>query len=167
MIKVLLKKDLWVNGSLNIAKFRDSLLEEQRGMCAILGEPVDKPCLDHDHFDGKCRGVIGSNINMFEGQIQKQWSKHMEGKTSLTMTEALRRIADYLEKDNSSMPLHGEIVSSLKKSLNRWTKETIVRNALNNFNMVVDINLEKKDIIELYINKFVERLEDNYLYERK
>lgn len=134
-------------------------------MCAILGEPIENPCLDHDHYDGKCRGVIGSTLNMFEGGVQKLWSKHMEGKTCLTMSETLRRLADYLEADQSDMKFHGEIVADLKKSLKRWTKETIARNAYLNFGIVIDENLDKGEMITIYVTEFVRKLEESYLYE--
>lgn len=134
-------------------------------MCAILGEPIENPCLDHDHYDGKCRGVIGSTLNMFEGGVQKLWSKHMEGKTCLTMSETLRRLADYLEADQSGMKFHGEIVADLKKSLKGWAKETIARNAYLNFGIVIDENLDKGEMITIYVTEFVRKLEETYLYE--
>lgn len=127
---------------------------------------MTNPCLDHDHFDGKCRGVIGATLNLFEGQVQKLWSKHMEDKTSLTMSEVLRRLADYLEADQSHMKLHGEIVADLKKSLKRWTKETISRNGYLNFGIVIDDNLDKGEMITIYVTEFVRRLEESYLYEQ-
>lgn len=126
---------------------------------------MDKPCLDHDHYDGKCRGVIGSTMNLFEGGVQKLWSKHMEGKTGLTMSETLRRLADYLEEDRSEMKFHGEIVADLKKALKRWTKETISRNAYQNFGIVIDENLDKGEMITIYVTEFVKRLEVSYLGE--
>lgn len=164
-IRVPLNKDKWVSGSKSIALYRDQLLREQGGLCAILREPMDDPCLDHDHFDGKCRGVIGSTLNLFEGQVQKLWSKHMEGKTGLTMSETLRRLADYLEADQLQMKFHGEIVADLKKALKRWTKETIARNGYHNFGIVIDENLDKGEMITIYVKEFVRKLEDDYLYE--
>lgn len=162
-----LNKDLWVNGSKDIAVYRNELLIQQGGKCAILSEPMLKPCLDHDHYDGKCRGVIGSALNMFEGGVQKLWSKHMEDKTSLTMSETLRRLADYLENDYSNNKFHGEIINDLKKALKRRTKETIVLNGLNNLGIIIDPALEKGDMISLYIAEFTKKLEESYLYESR
>ncbi|KAB3178400.1 hypothetical protein F9047_10645 [Escherichia coli] len=164
-IRVPLSKDKWVSGSKSIAAYRDQLLLEQGGLCAILREPMADPCLDHDHYDGKCRGVIGSTLNLFEGGVQKLWSKHMEGKTGLTMSETLRRLADYLERDYLHHKFHGEIVADLKKSLKRWTKETIARNAYLNFGIVIDENLDKGVMITIYVTEFVRKLEEDYLYE--
>ena len=164
-IRVPLDKKKWVSGTKNIATYREELLKAQGGLCAILREPMTDPCLDHDHFDGKCRGVIGSELNMFEGQVQKLWSKHMEGKTELTMSETLRRLADYLESDYLEHKFHGEIVADLKKSLKRWTKETIARNGYLNFGIVIDENLDKGVMISIYVTEFVRKLEEDYLYE--
>lgn len=154
-----------MSGSVAIAKYRDELMKGQGGLCAILREPMETPCLDHDHFDGKCRGVIGATLNLFEGGVQKLWSKHMEGKTDVPMSEVLRRMADYMEADQSDKLFHGEIVADLKKSLKRWTKETIARNGLNNLGIVIDDKQDKGDMIVEYVTEFVKQLEENYLYE--
>lgn len=166
-IRVKLNKDLWVSGSKEIAKYRDEILLDQQGVCAILGEVMEKPCLDHDHFDGKVRGVIGSTLNLFEGGVQKLWSKHMEDKTDLTMSEVLRRMADYLERDYSSRKFHGEIVADLKKYLKRLKKETIAMNALLRYNVVIDDSLDKGEMITLYVKAFIDKLEEGYLYESR
>ncbi|QYC52460.1 packaging and recombination endonuclease [Salmonella phage SSBI34] len=164
-IKVDYDRSNWVAGA-KLTAYRKKLLDEQGGVCAILKEPMDKPCLDHDHFDGKCRGVIGSELNMFEGSVQKLWSKHLEGKTEITMSEALRRLADYLEQDNSDKPFHDDILKDLKKALRSRTKETISRNAMNNLGISISEDLEKVEMIQQYIAEFIRQLEDNYLYEQ-
>lgn len=166
-IRVKLNKEIWVSGSKEISKYRDEILLDQQGVCAILGEVMEKPCLDHDHFDGKVRGVIGSTINLFEGGVQKLWSKHMEDKTSLTMSEVLRRMADYLERDYSNNKFHGEIVADLKRYLKRIKKETIAKNGLERYNVEISEDLDKGEMIELYVKAFVKELEGSYLYERR
>jgi len=160
-----LDKVKWVNGSKSIAAYRDQLIAEQGGVCAILGEPMEKPCLDHDHIEGKCRGVIGSEINMFEGQVQKLWGKHVEGKTQLTMTEVLRRLADYLEEDKKHFKFHAGVIAEVKSALKRRTKETIARNALFHLNLVIDQDLDKGDMIAIYLREFVKQLEESYSSE--
>lgn len=156
---------MWVTKS-NFGKIRAKILDEQGGLCAILREPMDKPCLDHDHYDGKCRGVIGSAINLFEGSVQKLWDKHLNGKTNVPMSEALRRLADYLEKDNLHMPFHEGIITDLKKALSRRTKETLVRNAAENLDLSIDSGLEKSEMIRIYVTEFARQLEENYLNEK-
>lgn len=139
----------------------------QGNICAILGELMEKPCLDHDHFDGKCRGVIGNTVNLFEGGVQKLWSRYMEEKTSLTMSETLRRMADYLERDYSGNKFHGEIINDLKKSLQRRTKATIACNGIDNLGITISEEQDKGLMISEYITEFVRQLEGGYLYESK
>lgn len=149
-----------------ITAYRKKLLDEQGGVCAILGEPMSNPCLDHDHFDGKCRGVIGAEINLFEGQVQKLWSKHLNGKTDVSMSEALRRMADYLEQDNSDKPFHDDILKDLKSAFRRRTKQTIAKNAVENLGIVISEDIEKVDMISQYVAEFIKQLEESYLYEQ-
>lgn len=81
------------------------------------------------------------------------------------MSETLRRMADYLEADHSGKKFHGEIVADLKKSLKKWTKETISRNGYLNFGIVIDESLDKGEMITIYVKEFVRKLEESYLYE--
>ncbi len=74
-------------------------------------------------------------------------------------------MADYLEGDKSDMKFHGEIVADLKKSLKRWTKETIARNGYLNFGIVIDESQDKGVMITIYVTEFVRKLEESYLYE--
>lgn len=104
---------------------------------------------------------------MFEGQVQKLWSKHLEEKTELTLSEVLRRLADYLEADHSDKKFHGEIVADLKKAVKKWTEKTIIRNAYLNFGIVIDEDISKTEMVTIYVAEFVRRLEESYLYERK
>lgn len=160
-----LDKSKWISGKKEIDKCRAEILLEQGGLCALLREPMQVACVDHDHYDGKVRGVIGYSINMFEGSVQKLWSKHVEGKTDVSLSEALRRLADYLERDNSDRPFHGEILSELKKALKKRTKETLARNGRDNLGIEISEDLDKGEMITLYVTEFVRQLEENYLYE--
>lgn len=81
------------------------------------------------------------------------------------MSETLRRLADYLEADQTHRKFHGGIVADLKKSLKRWTKETIARNGYLNFGIVIDESKDKGEMITIYVAEFVRKLEENYLYE--
>jgi hypothetical protein len=163
-IRIKTDKDLWVTGKA-VDTYRRELLTEQGGLCAVLQESMTTPCLDHDHYDGKCRGVIGFELNMFEGAVQKLWAKHLEGKTEVSFSEALRRLADYLEQDHSRHPFHGEILADLKKALKRRTKETIARNGVDHLGIVISEDLDKGEMITIYVTEFVKKLEENYLYE--
>lgn len=160
-ITIKLSKDAWVNSTKDKKMLRDKLIIDQDGLCPILEEPMDSPCLDHDHFDGRVRGVIGTKINMFEGSVTKLWQKLISDHTETTLSTALRNLADYLEQDNSDKPLHGSIVEDQKKFLRRLTKETIVRRGLSDLDLVIPDDIDKSEQIRLYLETFVEHLEEN------
>lgn len=143
---------------------REELLREQNGLCPILGEPIKDPCLDHDHFEGKVRGVIGKKINLFEGQVTKLWGKHLADHTSTPLSVALRNLADYLEKDDSCNMLHGGIVDDQKTALRRMTKETIARRGSSDLGITISEELEKSEMIREYLEAFVTHLEEIDLY---
>lgn len=161
-----LSKDKWVSGEKSIAAERERILKEQLGLCAILLEPVINPCLDHDHYDGKIRGVISSKVNTWEGQVQKLWGKHVAAYTEVPLSEALRRLADYLEKDNLHSKLHGKTVEELKSYLKKLTSETIVRRGRELLDIDIDPEADKASQIRQYVMEFIRQLEENYLYER-
>ena len=112
-----------------IAAFRNKLILEQQGLDPILGEPLRKPCLDHDHFEGKCRGVLSQCVNTFEGYVLKAWMKYVSENTQTSLSTALRNLADYLEQDFSGYPLHGGFKNDMLKFLRRCTNEKIIERA--------------------------------------
>jgi hypothetical protein len=161
-----LSKDLWVSGAKAIEKERDRILEEQGGLCALLGEPVIKPCLDHDHYDAKCRGVLSSVVNLWEGKVQELWGRHVSEYTNTPLSVVLRRMADYLEEDRSSSKFHGETVASLKTYMKKLTKETIVRRGKDLLGIEIDPEADKAEQIRVYVVEFIRQIEENYLNER-
>lgn len=163
-ITIKLDSSKWVSTKLQKDKLREELLREQNGNCPILGEPIKDPCLDHDHFEGRVRGVIGKKINLFEGQVTKLWGKHLADHTSISMSVALRNLADYLEKDNSCNKLHGGIIDDQKTALRRMTKETIVRRGSSDLGIEINEELDKSDMIRKYLEAFVTQLEGIDLY---
>lgn len=156
-----MSKEFWVNDAKAKKALRDALIIEQKGLCPILQEPMDNPCLDHDHFDGRVRGVIGSKVNMFEGSVSKLWQKMLADSTQTTLSVALRNLADYLEQDTSGNLLHGSIVEDQKKFLRRLTKETIIRRGKSDLGIDIPEDIEKSDQIRLYLTEFIKRLEEN------
>lgn len=57
----------------------------QENCCAICGEITDKPYVDHDHSDGRIRGLLCSSCNKGIGFFKDS-------------PEKLRAAANYLEK---------------------------------------------------------------------
>ena len=41
----------------------NAMLGRQGGLCAICGQPMDKPSLDHNHVTGKVRGFLCDHCN--------------------------------------------------------------------------------------------------------
>jgi len=52
-----------------IPAIRQKLADEQNGICLLCELPIDKPCLDHHHKTGFCRGVLCRSCNVLEGRI--------------------------------------------------------------------------------------------------
>jgi len=84
----------------DIKPLRDQILEEQEYICPICNKGIVNPCLDHGHvkrlkLDGKIRGVICLNCNVFLGKIE---NKAKSCKISMDeLPSVLRNIAEYLE----------------------------------------------------------------------
>ena len=84
---------------------RKKMLEEQKGLCLICGEPIleGEDVLDHCHTSGYNRGVLHRTCNVFLGKIEnfhKRWSK---GKPLITM---LQNTAQYIQEDYTDNDLH-------------------------------------------------------------
>lgn len=155
---------LWVKTAKQIAEHRAELIEEQGGLDPILKEPLKKPCLDHDHFDGRCRGVLSQSTNTFEGFVLKAWMKYVSPYTETSLSQALRNMADYLEVDGSQNKLHGSYLADMTKFLKRVSKETVKTRALKDLGLVIPEDKDKTESIRLYLEAFIERAEE-YRYE--
>lgn len=96
----------------DIPKYRELIIKEQQGLCAICKEtlPIDEKngiSLDHQHRTknepigqngaGLIRGVLCRDCNVFEGKI---WNNSKRYGKFKTLPQFLRAVADYLEKDN-------------------------------------------------------------------
>ena len=54
-----------------LAAYRKKLLEEQGGVCALCGEPIQgDDVLDHDHKTGEVRGVLHRGCNAMLGHLE-------------------------------------------------------------------------------------------------
>lgn len=48
-----------------------TMLDDQRGICAICGLSMDKPHVDHDHNSGKVRALLCGNCNTAIGLLKE------------------------------------------------------------------------------------------------
>lgn len=46
------------------------MLIEQAGRCAVCNEPMQHPCVDHDHNSDVVRGLVHQNCNLLLGQAK-------------------------------------------------------------------------------------------------
>lgn len=155
-------KSLWVKTDKQIAALRATLLEEQKGLDPILNEPVHGvACLDHDHFDGRVRGVVSQCVNTFEGQVLKAWMKYVSPYTETSLSTALRNLADYLEQDTSDKHFHGKHMDTMKTTVKKWSSETIRRKSLEDFGVEIDESLDKTETVRAYMTEFIKQVEED------
>lgn len=147
-----------------IADLRVELAKAQGGLDPILNEPLRKPCLDHDHFDGRCRGVLSQCTNTFEGLVLKAWMKYVSSYTETSLSQALRNMADYLEQDGSQSMIHGGYLADMTKFLKRITNDTIKARALKDLDLHIPEDADKSTSINLYLEAFVKATEE-YRYD--
>ena len=96
--------------SKDITETRDKILKEQDGLCALCEEPITEKSgvsLDHQHRTissiigenggGLIRGVLCRRCNVFEGKI---WNNSKRFGLHSDLPNWLRKLADYLEKEN-------------------------------------------------------------------
>lgn len=48
----------WLNNAKDIKQYREYLIYKQSHLDPVLKKKLYRPCLDHDHATGGCRGVI-------------------------------------------------------------------------------------------------------------
>lgn len=99
-------------------KFRQKLLEEQGGLCALCGYPISKDkknhplaaALDHDHKTGRVRAVLHFQCNVLEAKNFNSLRKNLFNPTDeqdlLRLRKLFSGLVDYWIADYSSNPLH-------------------------------------------------------------
>lgn len=99
------------------------LAKRQDGKCPLCGKSLTlaDACLDHDHFNGRIRGVLCRNCNGIEGKIK---NLVVRGKRTNTMEDYLGNIILYWlhHKTDRTGLLHPLHLSDEEKRIKRNTK---------------------------------------------
>lgn len=66
--------------------------------CPIFKCKVDDAVVDHCHNTGLVRGVLHRQSNAWAGKIENSWKRFGQNNSDLTLPEALRALATYLEQ---------------------------------------------------------------------
>lgn len=163
---VKLNPKVWVRQS-DVGKVRDAELFFQEGRCAITGIPLNKDnsVLDHCHadgegFDGKLRGVLLSEVNCLEGKFLKQFKKFkLKDKYGLSFAQTLINMGEYLLQDNSNKKYHYRYMTDLRKHIETLRKDQITTKLKDDFGVIVDVPVDKKELVRLYVQTFVDFVE--------
>jgi hypothetical protein len=97
-----------------IKGFRESLLEQQEGICPLCELEVtpEEAVLDHCYDTGHVRAVLHRSCNGAEGQIKKWAGQRSKGKCQILFTENL---VSYWKKDWTGNPYHPKHGKTTKK----------------------------------------------------
>lgn len=93
------------------------LAKEQGGVCPLCGDPLDfsikgntgdSVVVDHDHITGRIRGALHRSCNGGEGKVASAAGRWIVGSMqhSDRIAAALRRVADYLDKEPTDLIYH-------------------------------------------------------------
>lgn len=159
----------WVRNAEDIKKYRESKLIEQDYRCAISGIPLNgsNSVVDHTHSngagaDGRCRGVILSELNTLEGKFLRQFKRlRMKDKYGLDFAETLINMGEYLQKDNSKEPLHHAFMSEWRSYIERLTKDEIRLRLKRDLNITEEDTMTHRDLVHRYIQAWVDKIEES------
>jgi hypothetical protein len=59
-----------------VKTYRENIIKDQVGLCALCEHPLDNPCLDHDHSNGLIRGVLCRGCNCLLGKIENNMARN-------------------------------------------------------------------------------------------
>lgn len=106
-----------------VKKVREKLFEDQESLCKLTKLPIsDKDTvLDHDHKSQYVRGVLHRQSNAVLGKIENMWTRYLKWWYPDTLSNFLRKCADYLDADHGTAYLHPGWLNAAKIEFNRLT----------------------------------------------
>lgn len=92
----------------DVAKVRELLYNEQDGRDALTGLPLDykQSVTDHNHKTQFVRGVLHRQCNAVLGKIENLWVRYLSYWFEGTLSEFLRKAADYIERKDDQRYIH-------------------------------------------------------------
>lgn len=92
----------------DVARVRELLLKEQKGLDLLTGLPIPpkQAVLDHDHSTQYVRGVLHRQSNAVLGKIENLWVRYLSYWYNGTLSEFLRKTADYIERAPDTRYVH-------------------------------------------------------------
>lgn len=133
----------------DISKYRNISLSSQNELDPITMEMINKPTLDHDHSTGRVRLCLQNETNQFLGRVESFYKRYIKYKNlNISLPEILRNMANYLEKDYNTSPIHPKSVQDLIrkfKNLNLKEQELFFRKE-----KIKDYPKSKKDRTKLF-----------------
>lgn len=71
--------------------------------CPINKSELDDSVVDHCHETGEVRGVLHRQSNAFLGKIENAWKRYAKRSSSVSLPDALRNMADYIENSRTGI----------------------------------------------------------------
>jgi DNA-binding sugar fermentation-stimulating protein len=106
-----------------IKQLRESILQEQHGLCAICHEPIDagEAVLDHCHKTGYIRAVLHRGCNAYIGHLENNMARN-----KITISRLFRILANffvYINKHRSEIhPTHRTPEEKVERAKKRARK---------------------------------------------
>jgi hypothetical protein len=162
-VNIDMQEDLWLKNTREVADLREEVSKANGRRCEMTGEPLKRAALDHCHRTGVVRGVISQHNNVLEGYILKYFQKYVAKHTNLNLPQWLRKLADYLELD-FERKLHFRNIHDMNMKLSSCLKPDICEMLDYDFGIKKQTNeCSKQELIEIYMNCYVDMLERHYL----
>lgn len=85
----------------DVKEVRRVLLKQQSGLDALTGLPIPsgQEVCDHCHTTQLVRGILHRQTNVILGKLENLWVRHLAWWYNGTLSEFLRKAADYLDRD--------------------------------------------------------------------
>jgi len=109
--------------------------------CPISRADMEDCVVDHCHTSGRIRGVLHRQSNVLLGKIENAWKRYVNKSSTIELPEALRNMADYLERENLDI-LHPYGATQLSKKF-------AVKKMQQQEKILLDLGFKKSDIKDL------------------